>query len=121
MMHRAGCTAAAFAAALLAACGGGGGGGGSGGSAPPAPSSNASVYQNSTTLGSVAYLAGASTLADVCLALLIVAATLESVFAVCLGCHAFNGLMRVGLVPESVCIECANLGSPGTRARTPAA
>ncbi|MGE8159371.1 hypothetical protein ACQKRQ_04330 [Paraburkholderia sp. NPDC080076] len=53
MMHRAGCTAAAFAAALLAACGGGGGGGGSGGSAPPAPSSNASVYQNSTTLGSV--------------------------------------------------------------------
>ncbi|MFM0630011.1 hypothetical protein [Paraburkholderia xenovorans] len=53
MMHRAGCTAAAFAAALLAACGGGGGGGGSGGSAPPASSSNASVYQNSTTLGSV--------------------------------------------------------------------
>lgn len=57
MMHRAGCTAAAFAvAALVAACGGGGGGGGSSGDsagAPPAPSSNASAYQNSMTLGSV--------------------------------------------------------------------
>ncbi|MFB9126128.1 hypothetical protein E2553_20080 [Paraburkholderia dipogonis] len=57
MMHRAGCTAAAFAAAaLVAACGGGGGGGGSSGGsagAPPAPSSNASAYQNSMTLGSV--------------------------------------------------------------------
>lgn len=58
MMHRTGCTAAAFAAALsMAACGGGGGGGGGGNdssnSTPPAPPSNASVYQNSTTLGSV--------------------------------------------------------------------
>ena len=64
-----------------------------------------------TTLGSVAYLAGSNRLADVCLALLVVAATLESVFAVCLGCHAFNALMRAGLVPESVCVECANFGS----------
>ncbi|WNC93857.1 hypothetical protein RI103_24050 [Paraburkholderia sp. FT54] len=53
MMHRAGCTIAAFvAAALMSACGGGGGGGNA--AVPPAPSSNASVYQNSLTLGSVA-------------------------------------------------------------------
>lgn len=45
---------ATFAAMLLAACGGGGGGGGDGGaSAPPPPASDATVYQNSTTLGSV--------------------------------------------------------------------
>ena len=62
-----------------------------------------------TTLGSVAYLAGATTLADVCLALLVIAATLESVFAFCLGCHVFNALMRIGLIPEAVCVECANL------------
>jgi uncharacterized protein DUF4395 len=74
-----------------------------------------------TTLGGIAYLAGAGTLAGVCLALLVVAATLESVFAICLGCHAFNALMRVGLVPESVCVECANLGSRSAGARTPAA
>jgi hypothetical protein len=64
-----------------------------------------------TTAGSIAWLAGASTVADVLLALLVVAATLESVFAVCIGCHVFNALMRVGLVPEEVCVECANLAS----------
>jgi hypothetical protein len=54
MMHRAGCTIAAFVAtALMSACGGGGDGGGNA-AVPPAPSSNASVYQNSLTLGSVA-------------------------------------------------------------------
>jgi hypothetical protein len=61
-----------------------------------------------TTAGSICWLAGATTPADVFLALLIAAATLESVFAVCLGCHAFNLLMRVGLIPETVCVECAN-------------
>jgi hypothetical protein len=74
-----------------------------------------------TTLGSIAYLAGSTTLAGICLALLVVAATLESVFAVCLGCHIFNALMRIGLVPETVCIECANLASRHARADTPAA
>jgi len=62
-----------------------------------------------TTLGAIAYVAGAGTLADVCLALLVIAATLESVFAFCLGCHAFNALMRIGVIPEAVCVECANL------------
>jgi hypothetical protein len=71
-----------------------------------------------TTAGSIAWLAGADTVAGVSLALLVVAATLESVFAVCLGCHVFNGLMRVGLVPEEVCVECANLASPRARTRT---
>jgi hypothetical protein len=62
-----------------------------------------------TTAGSIAYLAGAGGVADLCLALLIAAATLESVFAFCLGCKVFAGLMRIGLVPEEVCVECANL------------
>jgi hypothetical protein len=74
-----------------------------------------------TITGSVAWLAGSSTVADVCLALLVIAATLESVFAICLGCHVFNALMRVGLVPETVCVECANLASSRSGARTPAA
>ena len=62
-----------------------------------------------TTAGSVAYLAGAGTVADVLLALLVVAAGLESIFAFCLGCRVFTGLMRAGLVPEAVCAECANI------------
>jgi len=37
------------------------------------------------------------------------AATLESVFALCLGCQVFAVLMRVGLVPEATCEACANI------------
>jgi hypothetical protein len=48
----------------------------------------------------------------------IVAATLESVFAFCVGCAIFAGLMRVGLVPEAVCAECNDVWSrvPASRA-----
>jgi len=41
--------------------------------------------------------------------LLVVAATLESVFAFCLGCQVFAVLMRVGLVPAETCERCANI------------
>ena len=37
------------------------------------------------------------------------AATLESVFAVCLGCQLFAVLMRLGLIPEATCEACANI------------
>jgi len=46
-----------------------------------------------------------------------VAATLESVFALCLGCKIFAVLMRVGLVPDEVCERCNDLWS---EAPTPA-
>jgi hypothetical protein len=36
-------------------------------------------------------------------------ATLESVFAFCVGCKIFGLLMRAGIIPESVCIECADI------------
>lgn len=45
----------------------------------------------------------------VVLGLIVVAATLESVFAYCIGCKIFAGLMRIGVVPESVCLECADV------------
>lgn len=73
-----------------------------------------------TTAGSVAYLAGATGLAQGLLVLLVIAAGLESILAICLGCHIFAALMRTGLVPETVCVECANLGSTRAGARTPA-
>jgi hypothetical protein len=62
-----------------------------------------------TTLGSLAWLLGLGTAADVLLAMLVVAATLESVFAYCLGCQIFGLLMRAGVVPEDVCAECADI------------
>jgi hypothetical protein len=47
--------------------------------------------------------------ADILLGLLIVAATLESVFALCLGCKIFAALMRLGLIPEEICERCHDL------------
>ena len=51
----------------------------------------------------------APTAAWVVTGVLATAATLESVFALCLGCQIFAVLMRVGLVPEVTCERCANL------------
>jgi Domain of unknown function (DUF4395) len=62
-----------------------------------------------TTAGVVVWLLGAATLAEVLLAMLLVAATLESVFAFCLGCQIFALLMRAGVVPEQICAECADI------------
>jgi len=49
------------------------------------------------------------TAAEVVLGLLVVAATLESVFAICLGCITFGLLMRAGIVPEEVCERCNDI------------
>ena len=47
--------------------------------------------------------------AYVLLGLVVVAATLESVFAYCLGCQIFAVLMRAGLIPEEVCERCNDI------------
>jgi hypothetical protein len=52
---------------------------------------------------------GATAAADVLVAMVLVAATLESVFAYCVGCKLFALLMRAGLISESVCEECNNI------------
>ena len=59
----------------------------------------------------VAWFAGAVGLSMLLVAAILVAATLESVFAFCLGCVIFTRLMRWGVIPESVCAECNDLGS----------
>jgi hypothetical protein len=56
-----------------------------------------------------AWLLGAPGAATVLAALIGIAATLESVFAFCLGCQAFALLMRVGAIPASVCEACNDL------------
>jgi hypothetical protein len=40
---------------------------------------------------------------------LILAASLEGFFGYCLGCSVFGGLMRSGVIPEKICVECADL------------
>jgi hypothetical protein len=58
---------------------------------------------------------GLDGLATAVLAVLVVAASLEAAFGICLGCRIFAALMRSGVVPVSVCEECADIWS---RART---
>jgi Domain of unknown function (DUF4395) len=62
------------------------------------------------TLALVFWLAvGSQTATDIVLGLFVVAAGAESIFAYCLGCQVFGLLMRVGLIPDEVCAECADL------------
>ncbi len=71
-----------------------------------------------TTVAAVAGLGiGANGVALGLTAVLLVFATLESVFNFCAGCWLFYVLMRAGLIPEDVCVECAKIslrfGTPG--------
>ena len=61
------------------------------------------------------WLAGQSEASQVVLGVLLVPATLEAGFGYCLGCQVFRIGMRLGLVPDSACEECADLW--GTRAK----
>ena len=66
-----------------------------------------------TVMSSLALLFGLilgdHTVADIVLVLFLPAAGLESIFGYCLGCKAFVLLMRAGLIPEGVCVECADI------------
>ena len=52
---------------------------------------------------------GLHTEADVLLGLLVIAAGLESIFGFCIGCQIFGLLMRVGVIPDEVCAQCADI------------
>jgi hypothetical protein len=54
--------------------------------------------------------------AQIVLSLLVAAAVLESVFAICLGCMVFGLLMKAGVVPEEICERCNNIWSTHTTA-----
>ena len=43
-------------------------------------------------------------------ALLVVAAGLEAFAGYCLGCAVFARLIKAGIVPETVCEACSDLG-----------
>jgi len=67
------------------------------------------------------WLSGLTAGADVVLGILVVPATLEAAFGFCVGCKMFAGLMRLGVIPERVCAECADLWGPAAEVRRSAA
>jgi len=38
-------------------------------------------------------------------------AFLEAAFGFCVGCKMFAGLMKIGVIPESVCVECSDISA----------
>jgi hypothetical protein len=57
----------------------------------------------------LALVVGSHTAADIALILFLPAAGLESIAGYCVGCKMFALLMRVGVIPETVCVECADI------------
>ena len=76
---------------------------------PPKRFAQAMGLTMSTAAVALYFLFDAHTAAWVVTSVLAGAATLESVFALCLGCQVFAGLMRLGLIPEETCQACANI------------
>jgi hypothetical protein len=73
-----------------------------------------------TSSGAIVALGfGLHGVADALLGVMIVAAGLESIFAVCVGCRVFALLMRVGVIPQAVCAECADIWSRPKLRRSP--
>ncbi len=54
---------------------------------------------------------GATAVAYVLVAMIVAAATLEAALAFCLGCRIFAVLVRVGVVHERHCVECADISA----------
>ena len=63
----------------------------------------------STTALVLWYGFGEHTSSFVVVGLLTCAAFVEAAFGLCLGCRGFGLLMKAGVIPESVCVECADL------------
>jgi hypothetical protein len=64
-----------------------------------------------TTLGVLALALGWSAVTITLLAALVAAATLEAALGLCIGCRIFALLMRAGILPETVCLECADISA----------
>ena len=71
-----------------------------------------------TLTASALVVADVTTLARIVIAFLVIAALLEAVFAICLGCIVFGWLMRLGVVPKHVCEECNNFISRSLATKT---
>jgi hypothetical protein len=71
------------------------------------------------------YYLGAHTVGWVLIAVMLVFPALESILGICVGCLVFSVLMRLGVIPREVCLECADisfrrgsqLAGPTTRSR----
>jgi hypothetical protein len=52
--------------------------------------------------------------------IMVVFPALESIAGICVGCKVFGVLMKLGVVPEEICLECADISLRTSRATGPA-
>ena len=64
-----------------------------------------------STSAAILVLVGATGVATIALAMLLVAAALEAFAGICLGCKIFGLLMRLGIIPSEVCAECSDISA----------
>ncbi len=77
---------------------------------PGPPKRFAQAIGATLSLGALAaFYLGAATGSWILVGMIVVAATLESVFGVCLGCIIFGRLQAIGLIPVSVCEACNDI------------
>jgi hypothetical protein len=51
---------------------------------------------------------------------MIIFPALESIVGLCVGCRIFGVLMKLGLVPEEICLECADISLRRSKVADPA-
>ena len=74
-----------------------------------------------TAAATVSWLAGASLPVVLIGVVMVVFPALEALAGVCVGCTVFGWLIRAGLVPDSVCLDCADITRRASRASREAA
>ncbi|WP_270887597.1 DUF4395 domain-containing protein [Pedococcus sp. 5OH_020] len=63
-----------------------------------------------TVVATALWLLGTSTPVLVIAVVMVVFPALESLAGICVGCIVFGWLMRLGVISESICVECADIG-----------
>jgi len=67
----------------------------------------------------LAFTVGMGPAVDALLAMIVLFATLEGAFGICVGCKVFQLLMRARMVPAHICRECADIWSRPRAAELP--
>jgi hypothetical protein len=62
-----------------------------------------------TVAATLLWLAGTTVPVVAIGVVMVVFPALESLGGICVGCIVFGWLMRAGLIPDSVCVDCANI------------
>ncbi len=74
-----------------------------------------------SSIAAVGWFVGAPVVAVAAMVILVVAASLEAVLGFCLGCWIYGHLVRLGVLPESTCVECADISLRRRPSPAPAA